>query len=96
MDLSMHSVVRSWGIRSIHSDGEVRILSRQGGGHVTRHDNNLVCKSGSRVRYSEEVAIRLVKQYTSVPVPIIIFSNYEPEKGNIGVSFVPGLTLKSI
>ncbi len=63
---------------------------------MTCHDNNLVCKSGSRVRYSEEVAIRLVKQHTSVPVPIIIFSNYEPDKGNIGMSFVPGFTLKSI
>ncbi len=60
------------------------------------HDNNLVCKYGSRVRYSEEVAIRLVKQHTNVPVPIVILSNYEPQKGNIGMSFVPGSTLQSI
>jgi len=63
---------------------------------VTCHDNNLVWKSGSRVRCSEEIAIRLVKQHTSVPVPIIIFSGYEPEKGKIGMSFVPGFTLESI
>lgn len=63
---------------------------------MTCHDNNLVCKSGSRVRYSEEVAIRLVKQHTSVPVPIILISNYEPGKGNIGMSFVPGFTLDLI
>ena len=62
------------------------------------YDNNLVRKSGHRVRYGEEVAMRLVKQHTSVPVPEIIFSfsNREPGKGSIGMSFVPGFTLESI
>lgn len=73
------------------SDGEVRILSRQGGGHVTCHDNNIVYKYGDRVRHSEEVAMRLVKQHTGVPVPKIILSSYEPETGNIGMSFIPGI-----
>ena len=59
------------------------------------HDNNLVFKSGDRVRYNEEIAMRLVKQHTSVPVPIIVISSYRPEKGNIGMSFIPGFTLKS-
>ena len=63
---------------------------------MTCHNNNLVLKSGDRVRYSEEVAIRLVKQHTSVPVPIIIISHYGHEKGSIGMSFVPGFTLESI
>ncbi|KAK3176922.1 hypothetical protein OEA41_008248 [Lepraria neglecta] len=71
-------------------------MSRQGGGHVTCYDNNLVCKRGRRVRYSEEAAMRLVKRHTNVPVPDIIFSDYEPQKGNIGMSFVPGSTLKSM
>ncbi|MCJ1479825.1 hypothetical protein MMC13_008511 [Lambiella insularis] len=53
-------------------------------------------KSGNRVRYSEEAAIRLVKQYTNVPVPLIIFSDYEPGKGTIGMSFIPDFPLKSI
>ena len=54
---------------------DIRFLSRQGGAHVWCFDNSLVCKHGSRVRYDEEVAMRLVRQYTSVPVPDIIFSN---------------------
>ena len=61
------------------------------------HDNNIVFKYGSRVRCGEEVAMRLVGQHTSVPVPKIILSHYEPpEKGTIGMSFVPGFTLKSM
>lgn len=65
---------------------------------MTCYDNNLVSKVGSRVRYSEEVAIRLVAQHTTVPVPTIIFlfSNHEPGKGSIDMSFVPGVTLDSM
>lgn len=63
---------------------------------MTCHDNNIVYKYGSRVRYSEEVAMRLVKQHTSVPVPKIILSTYAPEQGNIGMSLIPGSTLQSI
>ena len=77
------------------SDDEVRILSRQGGAHVVCHDNNIVFKSGHRVRYCEEVAMRLVKQHTSVPVPKIILSHFAPEEGFIGMSLVPGSTLDS-
>jgi aminoglycoside phosphotransferase (APT) family kinase protein len=39
--------------------------------------------------------MRLVKQHTSVPVPIIIFE-YNPERNKIGMSFVRGSTLKSV
>ena len=62
------------------------------------HDDTLVLKCGYRVRYSEEVALKLVKQYTSVPVPKIIFpfSSNEPGKGTIGMNFIPGFTLKSM
>ena len=62
------------------------------------YDENLVCKSGTRVRYGEEVAMRLVKQHTSVPVPKILWPfsrNYEPGKGHIGMTFVRGFTLES-
>ena len=62
---------------------------------MTCHDNNLVFKSGDRVRYGEEVALELVKQHTGVPVPEIILSRYVPGKGKIGMSFVPGSTLES-
>ncbi len=38
--------------------------------------------------------MRLVKQHTSVPVPIIIYSRYELDQGKIGLSLVPGCELK--
>ena len=71
---------------------------------MTCHDNNTVFKSGDRVRYGEEVAMRLVKQHTSVPVPEVFLSSYEPGKGNIaepgkgviGMSLIPGFILESI
>ena len=37
--------------------------------------------------------MRLVAQYTSAPVPEIIFSNYRPGEGSIGMSFIPGQQL---
>ena len=40
--------------------------------------------------------MRLVKQYTNVPIPRILFSVYSPGNGQIGMSLVPGVTLESI
>lgn len=40
--------------------------------------------------------MKLIKQYTNVPVPIVILSNYAPGKGTIGMSFIPGFILESI
>ena len=37
--------------------------------------------------------MRLVAQYTSAPVPKVIFSNYRPGEGSIGMSFIPGQQL---
>lgn len=76
--------------------GEMRVLSRQGGAHVMCHANNLVWKTGDRVHPGEEAAIRLVGQRTTVPVPRIVFADFEPGKGDIGMSFIPGVTLKEI
>ncbi|KAK3176560.1 hypothetical protein OEA41_007883 [Lepraria neglecta] len=79
------------------SDDEVRFLSRAAGAHVVCHDNNLVLKSGQRVRCGEEHAMRLVEQHTNVPVPRIIFSSYLHDgKGEIGMNFIPGCTLGTI
>lgn len=63
---------------------------------MTCYDNNMVRKSGRRVQYGEEVALRLVERHTSVPVPAIILASYEPGKGSICMDFVPGSTLQSI
>ena len=43
-----------------------------GGAIVLALDSSLVSKSGNRVRRTEEVAMRLVKQYTDIPIPDII------------------------
>lgn len=92
----IHLVYTNLGAGIHNTDSEVRFLSRQGGAHVWCFDNNLVCKQGSRVQNSEEVAMRLMRQHTSVPVADIIFSNYKPGDGSISMSFIPGLQLKLV
>jgi predicted Ser/Thr protein kinase len=37
--------------------------------------------------------MRLVAQYTSAPVPKVIFSNYKPGEGSMEMSFIPGQPL---
>ena len=63
---------------------------------ICQDDDTIVYKSSSQGRYSEEVAMRLVEKYTSVPVPGIILSSYEPGKGTIEMTCIPGCTLASI
>jgi Phosphotransferase enzyme family len=71
----------------------MRILSKQGGATVLALDDSLISKSGNRVRPSEEVAMRLVKQYTDVPVPDIILSAYDSDRGILGMTVIPGSPL---
>ncbi|KAI9810371.1 MAG: hypothetical protein M1826_003647 [Phylliscum demangeonii] len=73
-----------------------RVLSKQGGVSVTCYDEEYVCKRGFRVRPSEEMAMRLVEQYTHAPVPHIFFAFHQPDVGVIGMSLIPGVTLKSV
>ncbi|KUJ16525.1 uncharacterized protein LY89DRAFT_685474 [Mollisia scopiformis] len=68
---------------------DTRVLSKQRGAIVLELNSSLVYKSGSRIRRNEEVAMRLVKQYTDVPVPDIMFSAYHSEGGNIGMTIIP-------
>lgn len=72
-----------------------QVLSEQAGSHVACFDNYIVTKTGHRVRYSEETAMRLVKRHTRVPVPVIFTSIYGPENGSISMSLVPGVPLDS-
>lgn len=74
----------------------VRVLSEMGGVSVICYDNYLVCKSGSRVHYSEEAAMKLVERTTNVPVPTVLISHFGPVKGSIGMTLVPGFPLESI
>lgn len=63
---------------------------------MTCYDENIVIKKGPRVRYDEEIAMTLVEQHTQVPVPEILLSNHQPGKGSIGMTLVPGNTLKTV
>jgi aminoglycoside phosphotransferase (APT) family kinase protein len=55
-----------------------------------------VIKSGDRVRPSEEYAMRLVRQYTSVPIPNPVSFEFKgPSVGEIRMSYVQGITLES-
>ncbi|OAX76902.1 hypothetical protein ACJ72_08804 [Emergomyces africanus] len=48
---------------------QVVFLSHQGGVKVLNCDNEAILKVGSRVRPSEQIAMRLVKEQTEIPVP---------------------------
>ncbi|KAI9826020.1 MAG: hypothetical protein M1826_006818 [Phylliscum demangeonii] len=75
-----------------------RVLSKQGGVTVTCYDEEFVCKRGLRVQPSEETAMKLVERYTNAPVSQILFAFHQPDVdvGVIGMSFIPGVTLKSV
>ena len=75
--------------------GSFRYLSKQGGGVVSCYDETIVFKTGDRVRRGEEVAMRLVARFTAAPVPTILLS-FTPSKPSLGMSFIPGITLKSV
>ncbi|KAH8160006.1 hypothetical protein CIB48_g8241 [Xylaria polymorpha] len=51
------------------------IISKQFGAEV-RLDNGEILKRGSRVNPAEEAALRIVKQYTTIPVPEVYDSDY--------------------
>ncbi|KAI0554545.1 kinase-like domain-containing protein [Xylaria curta] len=51
------------------------IISKQFGAEV-RLDDGKILKTGSRVSPAEEAALRMVKQYTTIPVPDVYKSDY--------------------
>lgn len=75
------------------SPSNSRILSKQCGAIVVLL-GDLITKSGTRVQRNEEIAMRLVRQYTDVPLPGVIFSAYNSEQGNLGMTVVPGSPLE--
>jgi hypothetical protein len=72
-----------------------RILSRQSGALISRR-GDVVEKSGHRVKPLEEAALRLVRQYTSVPVPTVHSSSFSEGNGNICMSYVDGEVLNRL
>jgi hypothetical protein len=70
-----------------------RVLSKQSGAIVVVL-GDLISKSGTRVRHTEEVAVRLVQQYTDVPIPDSIFALYDSNRGHLGMTPIPGSPLQ--
>lgn len=74
-----------------------RVLSRQGGAEVILMDEDTIYKHGDRVKRSEEVAMRYVKQsILNFPVPEVQHSAYgNSNNGRIFMDVVPGVVLRS-
>ena len=81
---------------------EPRVIARQPGCVVTQVEPDVVAKEGSKVRYNEEAAMRLVQKHTpSVPIPHVYSSWYGRDArgnktGQLAMSFVPGKRLDSV
>ncbi|KAI1745141.1 kinase-like domain-containing protein [Xylaria scruposa] len=75
------------------------VISKQFGAEV-RLDDGEILKRGNRVRKNEEEAIRIVKQYTTIPVPEIYDSEYKTIEnytwGQIWMEKLPGSPLNEI
>lgn len=52
-----------------------------------------MAKSGHRVRPAEAEAMRLVSKHTSVPVPEVIFTNFDHDYRSIEMTHIPGSSL---
>ena len=74
----------------------VTILSKQGGVKVLLFNDELILKVGGRVRPSEEVAMKLVKEDTDIPVPEVYLATYTPSEGRLAMSVISGTLLKDV
>src|SRR4051794_37749232 len=76
------------------------VISSQAGAVISKIGKSHVRKMGYRVVYNEEAALRLVKKYTSVPVPAVVLSQYYVHNGmkigSITMGFVRGSALNSV
>ncbi|KAI0876158.1 kinase-like domain-containing protein [Hypoxylon argillaceum] len=58
-----------------------RILSKQWGCEVRIFDEGIVLKRGDRVTRSEEAALRIVREHTTIPVPEVYWTEYSTVNG---------------
>ncbi|RAK96386.1 aminoglycoside phosphotransferase family protein [Aspergillus ibericus CBS 121593] len=72
----------------------ITILAKQMARLVLEIDFSIVSKSGHGVRHSEAEAMKLVFGHTSVPVPEVIVTSFDGEKGNIHMTIIPGTCLE--
>jgi aminoglycoside phosphotransferase (APT) family kinase protein len=61
---------------------------------VLEHDFADVTKYGHGIRPAEAEAMRLVSKHTSVPVPEVLFTKFDPDCGTIGMTLIPGSSLE--
>ncbi|KAI1179251.1 kinase-like domain-containing protein [Nemania sp. FL0916] len=75
-----------------------RILSIQWGCRVSIFDEGIVRKRGNRVRPSEEAALRIVREHTTIPVPEVYHSIWRTVDGHpygeIFMEHIPGEPLE--
>lgn len=63
------------------------------GATITWLRDDAIGKSGTRVRRHKEVALRLVKKHTDVPVPEVFLSGYTQDSGRLSMSVIAGSPL---
>ena len=82
------------------ADFQPRLLSSQSGAIIKVIDPGVVQKRGDRVTRSEEAALRLVKEYTRVPLPELYAADYffkdGKEHGIFLMSLVDGSPLEDV
>jgi hypothetical protein len=72
----------------------ITVLGKQMGRIVLEYDFSYVTKYGYGVRPPEAEAMRLVSKHTAVPVPEVIFTDFDHDYGSIQMSIIPGSRLE--
>lgn len=72
----------------------ITVRSKQMGRTVLEHDFSYISKSGHGVRYAESEAMRMVHKNTAVPVPEVLFTQFRPGHGTIGMALIQGVSLE--
>jgi hypothetical protein len=69
------------------------VRARRCEGYLT---GKVIFKQGSRVRRSEELAMKLIQEHSDIPLPKIHFSFFEINGGTIAMEFSPGKPLDHV
>ena len=72
---------------------QIHLLSKQMGSVVLERDSSYITKFGSEIRQTEEQAMRLVSEHTSIPIPKVTYSDIDNDSGQIGMTIIPGTPL---
>lgn len=72
---------------------QIHVLSNQTGRLVLEQDPFCVTKWGAGIRQSEERAMRLVSQHTSIPISKVLDFSIKEDSGRIDMTRIPGTPL---